>query len=103
MEFVRTMGGHGTKKTVMSRLVQWFIRQPDWVKQIIMGWVPAGKEHEYATALRGYADDLERIAASDTVPSNAKVDKHFIDELEPDDESPPPPPPHDPKGRRPKK
>jgi hypothetical protein len=58
--FVSERGGRGTKKFVVSKLVDWFARQPDTVKFAIIGWVPGDARSEYAGLLRHLADEIQR-------------------------------------------
>lgn len=64
-EFVARRGGRGMKKTALSKLVNWFAQQPDFVKSVTLDWVDEGMEHAYAAALRKLADNLDGGLAAD--------------------------------------
>jgi hypothetical protein len=57
-EYAERRGGRGLKKTIISRLLAWFVSQPDPVKSSIMGWVDGGMSDTYAQVLEKMAAEL---------------------------------------------
>ncbi len=56
-------GRGAMKKPVLSKLVRWFIDRPDFIKDVVQGWVAGEMRQAYAAALRAMADELDDGAA----------------------------------------
>lgn len=70
-EFAGKYGGKGTQKRVLTLLIQWFAKQPDSVKQAVLGWGADDLRHQQARIFRQLAeqleaDELEGSGAADT-------------------------------------
>lgn len=52
-------GGRGVRKAMLSRLVEWFLSQPDSVKSAVVGWADDDLRKAQADAIRKIADDVE--------------------------------------------
>lgn len=70
-DFAARFGGKGMQKRILTLLIQWFARQPESVKQAVLGWTPDDMSVEYAMVLRALADDLE----SGSTPAPESVDE----------------------------
>jgi hypothetical protein len=60
--FLGRFGGRGLKKDALGRLISWFVKQPDSVKQIILGWFPGDVAQSQSALLRDLANKVERDA-----------------------------------------
>ncbi len=74
-EYVNRRGGRGTKKLMLSRLLEWFADQPEPVKSAIVKWVDVGMEQAYSDALMALAVEL-KVQSNQHVPAPATTPTH---------------------------
>jgi hypothetical protein len=56
--FVAKYGGQGIKINASGRLFEWFVEQPEWMRQIILGWDARELNRTLADLLEKMANEL---------------------------------------------
>lgn len=70
--FISRRGGHGMKKAILSRLVEWFVAQSGPIQAMVSGWLDDQFAPIAAMELRAMADRLE--GKSTAASAAAKTD-----------------------------